>query len=205
MARTLTQNFRYTSNINVAQLHNQSRPWENDAVKWFLAFLAMIAVGQAACAAEVVALGASNTEGRGIGQHRGGVDRDQAFPAQLEQLLRQQKCDVSVLNAGVPGDTTAGLNQRLPGVVSADTKVLILETVILNDRAKGLSDTKANVAAIMAYAQSHGITVIPLSNPLSLIAGEDHRDPDGQHFDAGGHLNIAKYLLPRVRKAVGCR
>ncbi|MGA8714901.1 MAG: esterase [Roseiarcus sp.] len=163
-------------------------------MRWLLVALAMIALCRSASAAEVVALGASNTAGRGYGRYSGGVDPDQAFPAQLERILRAQNCSVSVLNAGLAGDTTSGLFQRLPGAVSADTKVLIFETPISNDRAKGLSHTGQNRVAILAFAKAHGLTAISLSPLLPGIAGAEHRDPDGQHFDAVGHLNIAKSL-----------
>jgi hypothetical protein len=39
-----------------------------------------------AAALNIVALGASNTAGRGQGSHPGGVDRSQAYPAQLEAI-----------------------------------------------------------------------------------------------------------------------
>ncbi len=173
-------------------------------MKLVLTLFALIGLGQTAGAAEIVALGASNTAGRGIGHTADGVDTGQAFPAQLELLLKERNCNTSVLNAGVPGDTTYGLNQRLPGVVSADTKVLILEIPLGNDQRKNVTNTSENVASIKAYAQAHGITVVPLGNWLS-VAGIEHREPDRQHFDAAGHLAMARFLLPRVRKAIACR
>lgn len=166
--------------------------------------LALIAFGQPVHAAEIVALGASNTAGRGIGHTADGVDKDQAFPAQLERLLREQKCNVSVLNAGIPADTTYSMLQRLPGLVSADTKVLILEVSHFNDKLKYITNTAENVASIKAYARAHGIMVIPEGNWLT-VAGLEHREPDRQHFDAEGHIAMAKFLLLSVRKAVGCR
>lgn len=174
-------------------------------MKWFFVALAMlVAQAQTASAAEVVALGASNTFGRGNRTHPDGVDQGQAFPAQLERLLRNGGCNVTVQNAGVPGDTTYELKMRLPGVLSSDTKVVILETPIGNDRIKNLTDTSDNVAAIKAYAHDHNVAVVPLGNWLT-VAGIEHRQPDGQHFDEPAHLAMAKYLLPNVRRAVGCR
>lgn len=165
--------------------------------------LAMIAMIQAAAAAEVVALGASNTLGRGIGRHNGGVDKDQAFPAQLERLLRDRHCNVAVLNAGRAADTTAMMKDRLPDTISADTKVLILENPKPNDLARRLTDNAENIAAIKAFAQSHGVKVVPLGNWIA-VAGDEHR-ADEQHFDAEGHLAMAKYLLPAVARALQCR
>jgi hypothetical protein len=49
--------------------------------------LIAVAMLQSAAAAEIVAIGASNTSGRVIGKFTGGVDKDQAFWAQLERRL----------------------------------------------------------------------------------------------------------------------
>ena len=51
-------------------------------------------------AAQGVAIGDSATEGTGVGA-------GEAYPAQLESLLRAKGYHVSVRNAGVIGDTTA--------------------------------------------------------------------------------------------------
>jgi acyl-CoA thioesterase-1 len=70
-------------------------------------------------AATVVALGASNTFGKG-------VSRSQSYPAQLETLLRAKGLNVRVINAGVNGDTTGGMLGRLDRVVAKGTSVVIL-------------------------------------------------------------------------------
>jgi len=49
--------------------------------------------------AQVVCLGASNTAGTGVFQR-------EAYPAQLEVMLRVKHCSGRVANAGVSGDTT---------------------------------------------------------------------------------------------------
>ena len=70
-------------------------------------------------AATVVALGASNTFGKG-------VSRSQSYPAQLETLLRKSGLDVRVVNAGINGDTTGGMLARLDRVVPKRTGVAVL-------------------------------------------------------------------------------
>jgi acyl-CoA thioesterase-1 len=154
-------------------------------------------------AAQVVALGASNTEGKGRGSTPDGVSRAQAYPAQLESLLSRQGCKVSVLNAGIAGDTTTGMLKRAPGVLGKDTKVLILQPGG-NDARRGEGGNVAgNVAAIRQLASSRGIQVIMLES-LGQIAGSGNRTPDGQHFNAAGHANMAAWLAPRVRAAGAC-
>jgi acyl-CoA thioesterase-1 len=59
----------------------------------------MVSIGPVS--AQVVALGASNTEGKGVGS-------SEAFPAQLQAMLRAKGAAMVVTNAGVSGDTTGG-------------------------------------------------------------------------------------------------
>jgi len=172
-------------------------------MKGFIAALAIVAMVPAAQAAEVVALGASNTAGRGYGQHSAGVDTDQAFPAQLERMLREKGCNVTVLNAGRAGDTTEWMRAREADVIASDTKVLILENPKPNDLIRHVTNNAENVEAIKAFAQSRGVKVVPLGNFAS-VAGE-HAAGDGQHFDAEGHQAMARYLLPAVKAALRCR
>ena len=76
--------------------------------------------GSAVQAAEVVALGASNTYGRGRGSTPDGVNPAQAYPAQLERMLQSQGCRVRVLNAGIAGNTTGQMLARLVEGLSQD-------------------------------------------------------------------------------------
>ena len=169
--------------------------------RWVFAALLM-GVAEAAVAAEVVALGASNTEGKGRGATPDGVPRSQAFPAQLQAMLRAEGCKAKVLNAGVAGDTTGGMLRRLPRVLAKDTKVLILQPGG-NDARRGESGDRAgNIAAIQSYAQSRGVTVVMMDR-LQAIAGS-YLLGDGQHYNAQGHAQFAAYVLPEV-KAVACR
>lgn len=63
-----------------------------------LAALAFAVLGSEA-RSQVVALGASNTAGQGVGTSA-------AFPNVLQRLLRERGISATVLNAGVSGDTT---------------------------------------------------------------------------------------------------
>lgn len=163
----------------------------------------IVAFAGTASAGQVVALGASNTEGKGRGNTADGVPRGQAFPAQLESLLNGQGCKVSVVNAGVAGDTTSGMLQRAPGVLAKGTKVLILQPGG-NDARRGQGGNVAgNVAAIKKLASERGIQVVML-DAMGQIAGKENRLADGQHFNARGHANTAAWLAPKVRAAGAC-
>jgi len=103
-----------------------------------LAVLAMLAVGVASAeAATIVALGASNTYGKGVA-------RNQAYPAQLEAMLRAKGSNVRVVNAGINGDTTEGMLGRLERAVPNGTRAVILQPGG-NDRRKGRPDRTADI------------------------------------------------------------
>ncbi len=154
---------------------------------------AMLGLGVAgADAATVVALGASNTRGKGVAT-------GQAYPAQLEAILRAHGKQVSVLNAGINGDTTDHMLARMGGLLSRDTKVVILQPGG-NDRRKGKSDEPANVSAIQADLSGRGIALVMLPN--TMMRGKPHQ-PDGQHLTPDGYHQLAEELAPSVEAALG--
>lgn len=167
-----------------------------------VAIIALTLGPSVATAAQIIALGASNTEGRGRGSHADGVARDQAYPAQLERMLNSSGCHVQVVNAGVAGDTTSGMLGRLPGLLDANTKVLVLQPGGNDERRGQGENVRGNIAAIQRIAAQHGIKVIILDR-LDRIA-QDARLPDGQHFSATGHAKFAGFLAPKVRAAGAC-
>lgn len=164
--------------------------------------LGAVAAIQAAPAAQVVAIGASNTAGAGSGKHNGGVAASEAWPAQLAQLLHARGVNVQVRNAGLAGDTTCNMLSRLNGELGPETKVVIIQPGG-NDARKGgcASSPASNVAEMQRRLQSRGIQSILLVRPGS-IAGRANLEPDGQHFNKAGHYAIAAWLLPKVAAAL---
>jgi acyl-CoA thioesterase I len=141
-----------------------------------------------AYAATVVALGASNTYGKGVA-------RNEAFPAQLEAILRAKGLNVSVVNAGINGDTTEGMLQRLDGVVPNGTSVVILQPGG-NDRRKGSAD---RTAEIQGRLRARHIAVVMLPN--NVFRGLPHQ-PDGQHLTPEGYRMVAQHLASQVAGAI---
>lgn len=158
----------------------------------------LFAAASAQAEVTIVALGASNTHGKGQGAHPGGVPRSQAFPAQLQALLKARGIDARVINAGVPGDTTGGMLARLNSAVPNGTKIVILQTGG-NDARRGAADRTSEITAKLG---ARGIKVIMLDR-LGAYAPASTRDPDGQHYNAQGHAAIAAGLLPQVIAAIG--
>ena len=66
-----------------------------------------------------------------------GVKPEQAFPARLEAALKAQGRNVTVLNQGVSGDTTAGGLDRLDWML-ADKPDIVLVELGGNDALRGL-------------------------------------------------------------------
>lgn len=104
-----------------------------------------------------------------------GLAPEEAFPAQLEKALQQAGYQVSVINAGVSGDTTAGGLSRLSWTMSSDPQLVIVE-LGGNDALRGLppEETRANLDAILEYLTSSGVKVIlaGMRSPLNL--GKDY-------------------------------
>ena len=150
----------------------------------------------------VLAIGASNTFGRGRGATPDGVPVGQAFPAQLQKLLSAQGIKARVQNAGIAGDTTTGMLGRLPRLLTAQTKVCIIQPGG-NDRRRGIdrSLTAENISAMRALCQAKGIKVLMLES-LPRIAGTENLLPDGQHYNVAGHVAMAQYLLSSVVSAL---
>jgi acyl-CoA thioesterase I len=152
-------------------------------------FGAILLLGTAAEAATIVALGASNTYGKGVA-------RNQAYPAQLEAILRARGSGVHVVNAGINGDTTEGMLRRLDQAVPKGTSAVILQPGG-NDRRKGTVD---RTAEIQSRLSARNIPVIMLGN--SMLGGLPHQ-PDGVHLTPEGYHMLAESLAAQVARAVG--
>jgi acyl-CoA thioesterase-1 len=164
------------------------------AVWWLACCVLLLSAGLAQAATIIVALGASQTYGRGVA-------RSEAYPAQLEALLRAKGRAVRVINAGINGNTTGAMLQRL-GSVPNGTAVVILQPGG-NDRRTGREDDRAaNVAAIESRLAARGIKVITLEN--GMFHSLPHQS-DGQHLTPEGYRMLAQAIEGQVEAALGGR
>jgi acyl-CoA thioesterase I len=140
----------------------------------------------------IVAFGASNIVGRD----------GTSFPAELDAMLKAKGYDVQVVNAGVNGDTSAGMLSRVDSAVPSGTRLVLLGVPRPNDAKAGLLGEEAsNMAQIIGRLRARGIQVIELPKFTSL--GARHSAADPEHFDASGYRSIAAGILPRVVAAIG--
>ncbi len=126
-----------------------------------LAVLFLAPLAAAAAPKELVAFGDSLTAGYGLAPEDG-------FVPQLQHWLADHGAGVTVVNAGVSGDTTAGGLARIDWTLSAPVDAMIV-TLGGNDVLRGLppGEARANLDAILTKADDRGIPVllVPIEAP----------------------------------------
>jgi acyl-CoA thioesterase-1 len=102
----------------------------------------------------IVAMGDSLTEGLG-------VDTADAYPAQLEHKLRADGYDVTVVNAGVSGETSSGALSRIEWVLRQKPDIVILATGG-NDGLRGIEPTvtQKSIDQVVQKIQDSGAIVV---------------------------------------------
>ena len=102
----------------------------------------------------IVAMGNSLTAGLGVAE-------EQAYPAQLEALLRSNGYRFRVVNAGISGETSSGALSRTKWTLTLKPDIVILETGA-NDGLRGVSPDviRQNISAIVQQFQQQNIVVI---------------------------------------------
>jgi acyl-CoA thioesterase-1 len=90
-----------------------------------------------------------------------GLPAAAAFPAQLENALKDKGLNVSIGNAGVSGDTASGGLERLDWSVPAGTRGVILE-LGANDALRGLDPkiTRGALEDILKRLKARGVAVL---------------------------------------------
>jgi lysophospholipase L1-like esterase len=135
-------------------------------------FLLGAAVALAACSRQprmaavpagttVLALGDSLTFGTG-------ATPQTSYPAELARLTAW-----SVVNAGVPGDTSGGALQRLPDLLQEHGPGLVVVSIGGNDflRRLPVAETRANVRAICEQAAARAqVLLVGIPEPSALAA-----------------------------------
>ncbi len=115
----------------------------------------------------LVAFGDSLTQGYGL------PDGDGLVP-QLQAWLTARGVDVTVLNAGVSGDTTAGGLSRIAWTLTPEVDAIIV-TLGGNDLLRGIdpAETRANLDGILKETQARNLPtlLVPMVAPGNFGAG----------------------------------
>jgi acyl-CoA thioesterase-1 len=157
-----------------------------------LAALSAVATPLQAAPLNIVAIGASNTSGFGVGEAN-------AYPAVLQALLRKRGINANVTNAGVNGDVTAGMLSRIDAAVPKGTDIVILQPGANDLRFFGTKAARtANIAAMVARVRARGIRVI-IYDPDPIPS--DWYQWDHIHFNAAAHAKIAAALAAQIAAA----
>jgi acyl-CoA thioesterase I len=144
-----------------------------------------------AASGTIVALGASNTYGKGVA-------RNQAYPAQLQAILRAKGHTVRVINAGINGNTTRQMLARLDSATRSASLVILQPGG--NDRRKGEGDTTQNIAEIQSRLGARGVRVVMMEN--GMFRGLP-KQPDGQHMTPEGYRMLAEAIAGQVEGSLG--
>lgn len=91
-----------------------------------------------------------------------GIDVKSGWVAQLQQRLRRDQADYTVINASISGDTTANGRVRLPQALAQHRPSVVLIELGGNDGLRGLplAEMKKNLAAMVRAAKAGGARVV---------------------------------------------
>lgn len=101
---------------------------------------------------------------------------ESSYPAQLEKRLKEAGYAYSVVNAGVSGDTSAGLLERTDWLLSGDVPDLAVVCIGSNDGLQGLPvrQMDENVRAIVEKLRAKGVKVALVGIKVPRNLGSDY-------------------------------
>jgi acyl-CoA thioesterase I len=116
----------------------------------------------------IVAFGDSLTAGFGLPQ-------GETFPVQLEAALKARGQGVSVVNAGVSGDTAGAALKRLDWAIPADASAVIIE-LGGNDALEGIPTEaiKTSLEKIIEAVQAKGLPILLTGMEAPRNMGKDY-------------------------------
>ena len=143
----------------------------------------------------ILFLGDSLTEGYGIAQ-------EDAFPARVESDLRKQNYDVTAVNAGVSGSTTASAPGRLRWHLRAKPDILVL-ALGANDGLRGVpvEEIRKNLTTTLDIAQKANLKILLVGMKMPPNYGPEYARDFEAIFPSLArkyHVALVPFLLDRV-------
>jgi acyl-CoA thioesterase I len=146
----------------------------------------------------IVALGASNTAGWGVAPA-------ESYPAQLEALLTAKGVLATVVNAGIPGDTTGGMLARLEREVAPGTDLVILQPGSNDERYGSGAERAGNIAEMGRRLAARGSKLLIIENSMLTELPASELREDGIHYTPQGYAILAQRVLPLLLEALAKR
>lgn len=153
-----------------------------------LLWLALGTLPVQAASLTLLALGDSLTAGLGL-------EQQQAFPARLEAALKAAGHDVTVINAGVSGDTASQGAERLDWALTGDVKAVLVE-LGANDALRGLPPAQAEAAldGILTKLKERNLPVLLLGMRAPPNLGADYTTAfDGMYARLAAKHDVLLY------------
>ena len=126
-----------------------------------LAFLLLVAWCPAVAAGTILVFGDSLSSAYGIGARQGWVTL-------LEERLRREQVDYTVVNASISGETSSGGAARIDAAVKRTKPSIVIVALGSNDGLRGLpvSQLIGNLSRIVRTAQAAGSRVLLVGNRM---------------------------------------
>ncbi|HUF47102.1 MAG TPA: arylesterase [Vicinamibacterales bacterium] len=134
-----------------------------------------------------------------------GLLSEQAYPALVERLFHDEGYDeVTAINAGVSGDTTAGGLRRIDDLLEPQVRIVVV-ALGGNDALRGLTtlQTRENLAAIIDRALDSGREVLVAGMLAPTNLGPDYQASFRDIFQRlavayGDRIEVVPFLLEGV-------
>ncbi len=134
-----------------------------------------------------------------------GVKPQQAFPALVQEKIRERRLPFEVVNAGLGGDTTAGGLRRLEWLLQRNVDVLVLE-LGGNDGLRGLPvrNIKSNLQSMIdkAKAKNPEVKIVVAGMQMPSNLGAQYANEFRQVFYDVARENGAT-MIPFLLEGVG--
>jgi len=107
-----------------------------------------------------------------------GIARGTGWVSLLQDRLRKERLDYSVVNASISGETTAGGKTRLPDLLARYKPAVVVIELGANDALRGFSlqATEANLRGILAAARQAGAGVVLVGMRIPPNYGQDYTE-----------------------------
>ena len=137
---------------------------------------------------KIVIIGDSLTEGYG-------VEKSQAFPAKLEQVLEKNDHNYKVINGGVSGSTTSSGMSRLKWFLKAKPDLIIL-ALGANDGLRGIKveKSKKNLEEFIRKCKKENIPVVLAGMQIPPNYGKEYTEAFKKMYQE----LAAKYELSQI-------